>query len=679
LAAVALAAAAAPVAHASAGRAAPRVELRGTVSPLVAKGLAHVVGTPSATKQVQAVVAFKPRNAILLHWLAERSSGRLGMSNAEIDRLFAPRPATVAAVRSYVNANGLSVVDSSDMSLVVSGTAAAANRAFGVGLRLYRDARGMTYQAPSGNVRLPKGIASVVQSVDGLDTSLRAHSHHQIASHPARRAAGPKPKLVPHSVAGCVKAQTKQSNLGLGYLPGDLAGAGGYNHDSLISAGFDGSGNTIGFVEFSGYNRADANHFRNCFTGISSNFDPDVSVGGGPTDKRGQIEVTLDVEVAMGAAPDAHWQVYKAPNNLALFPTMLSKMRGNGVDIVSDSWGLCELFVPVKLTSVENTALELLAVHDVSFYVASGDNGAADCRAANANAKFLAIDDPSGQPFATAVGGTTLHVPPFGGTPEKAWRGSGGGISINWPRPEYQQSTSMPFSSGESCLGGTDLCRATPDIALDAAPGTGYWIFSHGLSAGGTPIWDVVGGTSAAAPLMAGITADANESAGQALGFANPFIYDGTTGFHDITQGNNVNFTGSAYQAGVGYDFVTGRGSVLAGQFASDLASYVATAPVFEKTKLTATHPVNRKRVKKGSVVRFAGRLTNVDTPGPIAHRQIIVIANGAIIAVTHSTADGTWQVRARVRKRTTWHAIFMGSDTEKPALSPNRLIRIKH
>ena len=75
-----LAAAAAPAANASAdSAAAPRVELRGTVSPLVAQGLAHVVGTPSAAKQVQAVVAFKPRNAILLHWLAERSTGRPGM------------------------------------------------------------------------------------------------------------------------------------------------------------------------------------------------------------------------------------------------------------------------------------------------------------------------------------------------------------------------------------------------------------------------------------------------------------------------------------------------------------------------------------------------------------------------------------------------------------------------
>jgi hypothetical protein len=111
LAAVAVAASAAPAAHASAGRtAAPRVELRGTVSPLVAKGIAHVVGTPSAATPVTAVVAFKPRNPLLLHYVAMHSTGQ-GMSEAQIRRLFLPTASTVAGVRSYLTANGLTVVD----------------------------------------------------------------------------------------------------------------------------------------------------------------------------------------------------------------------------------------------------------------------------------------------------------------------------------------------------------------------------------------------------------------------------------------------------------------------------------------------------------------------------------------------------------------------------------------
>ena len=183
---MALATAAAPAAHASAGRpAAPRVELRGTVSPLVAQGSRprrRDAQRDEAGDRGRRVQAPKRDPAPLARDALDGPTGDVERRDRPPVR---PRPATVAAVRSYLNANGLSVVDSSDMSLVVSGTAAAANHAFGVGLRLYRDARGFTYQAPSGNVRLPKGIASVVQSVGGLDTSLKLHPQYRIAKHAA--------------------------------------------------------------------------------------------------------------------------------------------------------------------------------------------------------------------------------------------------------------------------------------------------------------------------------------------------------------------------------------------------------------------------------------------------------------------------------------------------------------
>ncbi len=198
-----------------------------------------------------AVVAFKPRNPLLLHYVAMHST-RQGMSNAQIRQLFLPTASSVAAVRSYLAANGLAVVDSSDMSLVVSGTAASAQRAFGVGMHLYKSATGPVYQAPAGNVRLPSGIASVVQSVAGLDTSLKLHSHHQIMKH-AQRVNHVKPgagaaRRPPDGP--CPAAVTAQNNLG-GYLPADLADY--YGHE--IDANHEGSGQTIGFVEFSNYRR----------------------------------------------------------------------------------------------------------------------------------------------------------------------------------------------------------------------------------------------------------------------------------------------------------------------------------------------------------------------------------------------------------------------------------------
>ena len=241
LAAVVLAAAAAPAANASAdSAAAPRVELRGTVSPLVAQGLAHVVGTPSAAKQVQAVVAFKPRNAILLHWLAERSTGRPGMSNAEIQRLFAPRPATVAAVRSYLSANGLSVVDSTDMSLVVSGTAAAADQAFGVGLRtIHRRARDHAIRRRRGTSGCPRGSRRSCSRWPGSTTSLKLHPHYQIAKHvrpsPAAQGAGRAARR-----DRLQRRRTTQADPRTGRLPAGRPRATVYGHDA--DASHDGTG-----------------------------------------------------------------------------------------------------------------------------------------------------------------------------------------------------------------------------------------------------------------------------------------------------------------------------------------------------------------------------------------------------------------------------------------------------
>ncbi len=213
---------------------------------------------------------------------------------------------------------------------------------------------------------------------------------------------------------------------------------------------------------------------------------------------------------------------------------MLNKMRTDNVDVVSDSWGLCELFVPVKLTANENTALELLAVQR---RVASTWPRATTARRTAARRTRVPSSWPSTtRPASRSRRQWAERTSTSVARVEKAWRGSGGGISINWPKPEYQVGNT-PNVPGGFCLSGPAQCRVTPDIAMDAAPQTGYIIRSRGLGAGATPVWGLVGGTSGAAPLMAGITADANEDVGHNLGFANPFIYQepgGVTG--DFTR-----------------------------------------------------------------------------------------------------------------------------------------------
>ena len=185
-----------------------------------------------------------------------------------------------------------------------------------------------------------------------------------------------------------------------------------------------------------------------------------------------------------------------------------------------------------------------------------------------------------------------MNVPRSAST-ETAWKGSGGGVSEYWPMSQWQQPVipSQANNDGSKCGDFADRCRESPDIALDANPNTGYMYYcTVSAAVCGSPVgWLAIGGTSAAAPLMAGITADANNSAGVDLGFASPFLYSqiGTSVFHDITSGTN-NLTGGAkYTAGAGYDMVTGLGSVNA----QNLATALHTHGPVDRDRASHHHP----------------------------------------------------------------------------------------
>src|SRR5947208_10036177 len=130
--------------------------------------------------------------------------------------------------------------------------------------------------------------------------------------------------------------------------------------------------------------------------------------------------------------------------------------------------------------------------------------------------------------------------------------------------PSWQSSVVAADSSGDPC-NSTDYCRQVPDVALDADPATGYVIYCSSADCGHKG-WITAGGTSAGAPLLAGMTADANEyslaNGGDRLGFANPFLYDrfanGGTFFHDVTAGTNDYGGLAKYPPGSGSDLPTG-------------------------------------------------------------------------------------------------------------------------
>jgi len=653
---------------AMAASARPLVRIPGSAVPATSHAARVAPTAPAAP--VDAVVYLRPRNPGLLYRVAIARSAAPGLTLAQIRALFVPRPATVARVTSYLEAQGLRVTGRSLLALQVTGTAAGQERAFGTVLAQFQSSDGSRFRAPTGAIRLPAGIASLVQSVSGLDTALRLQPATSQAS-------AARPDTV---TSTCKGPANKRNNFFPGaYLPAELGSTNGYDHNALINAGADGQNQTIGLVEFSNYKKADIQKFDSCFPAI----EPSVTntlIGAGTTRRSAAAEVQLDIEIAQAAAPEAATTVYIAPNNVSQILPMLGRIVTDHPNVVSDSWGLCEPALAASFLKSENTALELVAAAGISFYVASGDDGSSDCGPGNG----LWIGDPSSQPFATAVGGTTLHsvnVPRSPST-ETAWRGSGGGISEYWPMPQWQKSAIATKNDGSKCGDFADTCRESPDIALDANPNTGYMYYcTVSAAVCGSPVgWLAIGGTSAAAPLMAGITADANDSAGVDLGFASPFLYSqaGTSVFHDITSGTNSVTGGTKYTEVHGYDMVTGLGSVDAQNLATALHTHgpvSVTAP--RTTTLTAARPAADLKIRYGTLVRFSGNLSDIG--GPLGDALVIVqLSNGFEFGGT-TDSNGHYDIRIKnqLDRNLTWRAVYLGSDTEAPAITGKQHIYV--
>jgi kumamolisin len=187
-------------------------------------------------------------------------------------------------------------------------------------------------------------------------------------------------------------------------------------------------------------------------------------------------------------------------------------------------------------------AFQTAAALGVTICVAAGDNGSSD---GETDGK-VHVDFPASSPNLLGCGGTALIAAGTTISSETVWNegpdsATGGGISSTFPLPDYQKNVPMPGAF-----------RGVPDIAGDADPNTGYQVRVDGQDM-------VIGGTSAVAPLWAGLIALINQKLGTPAGFLNPLLYGSLSGknlFNDVTSGNN-----GAYSAGPGWDACTGWGS----------------------------------------------------------------------------------------------------------------------
>jgi subtilase family serine protease len=291
------------------------------------------------------------------------------------------------------------------------------------------------------------------------------------------------------------------------------------------------------------------------------------------------VEEVVDTEMVHAVAPDASIRellvaranVSTPAKEAATFATQV-RIAARHADVISLSGSFGEHFATPAEVAAINSALEYSAARHVTFVASSGDGGAiSDLGTFGSSTPVKEVSLPASDPLVLSVGGTSLTANPVTGRyvsetasntlPELIdghSQGSGGGFSHIFARPAYQDG-----------VRGIGTMRGVPDVAGDAGSSTDMaFVFA---ATGGAYALLPEGGTSAAAPLWAGLVALADQEAGHPLGFVNPVLYRIARGplydkaFHDITTGNNTvvlnKETITGYQAGPGWDPVTGWGT----------------------------------------------------------------------------------------------------------------------
>jgi kumamolisin len=441
----------------------------------------------------------------------------------------------VKRVKEFARTHHLAVsdVNLNARTLKLSGPAEACGKAFQVDLGHYQSPVA-TYRGRTGSVYIPASLEGIILSVHGLDNRPQAHPHFRLASDR--------------------QPNTLRAAASVSYSPLQVA----QFYDFPTSA--KGHGQTIGIIELGGgYTQSDLDSYYRTLGISPAPSVSAVSVDGGKNLLTGDTsgpdtEVMLDIEVAGAVAPQAKIVVYFAPNTDAGFLDAINQAVGdkqNKPSVISISWGGPESTWTSQSLQSYNSALQAAAAVGVTVCLASGDNGSTD----GVTDGLQHVDFPASSPYALACGGTHLTASGSTITAEIVWNdlpsngATGGGISAMFPLPTWQAGAHVPPSANA----GKFVGRGLPDVAGDADPGTGFQVGVDGTDT-------VVGGTSAVAPLWAGLIACMNSALKAPVGYFNPTLYQqiaakaGT--FRDITSGNN-----GSYKAGSGWDACTGWGS----------------------------------------------------------------------------------------------------------------------
>jgi kumamolisin len=508
-------------------------------------------------------VIVKRKEELKINGRGGRANGPVRVSRSEYKRRHSADPDAIKQVKRFAKEYNLHVESDPTAALrrtvQLTGTAADMQKAFGVQLN-QKTIDGDDYRVREGGIHLPTSLADHVEAVLGLDNRPQAQPHFRVRKAPGKGGAAPS-----------------------SYTPPQVAEA--YQWPAKAS----GAGQTIGIIELGGgYKQADLTAYFKTL-GLAAPAITAVSVDKGknkPTNANSADgEVMLDIEVSASVAPGAKIVVYFTPNTDQGFTDAITTAVHDAVNkpsVISISWGGPESSWTGQAAAALDAACQSAAALGVTITVAAGDDGSTDGATGNN------VDFPASSPHVLACGGTKLDANGATIVSEVVWNelasnegATGGGVSNLFELPSWQANSKVPAPSVKT--GG----RGVPDVTGDADPTTGYTIRVDGETS-------VIGGTSAVAPLWAGLMAVANQQLGTQVGFINPAIYatKAASAFNDITQGNN-----GAFSAGPGWDACSGLGSPIAGKLIPLLALVTASKKSASKK---AGKAVKKTAKKKG-------------------------------------------------------------------------------
>lgn len=510
-----------------------KIALKGSERVSLAGARALAPAEPTERMEVSVIVrcrAAKELQTRAASWASGDRSGEF-MSREEFARVHGAEESDFAAVASFAQANGLSVLQqhAARRTMILSGTVGQFCAAFDVQLHHMSHAGG-TYRGRTGEIKLPPELHGLVEAVLGLDNRPQAKPHFRVR----------RPMGNVNWRAGSPAA--------VSYTPLQVAELYGFPEGT-------GQGTCVALIELGGgFRPADLDTYFSGL-GVKSPTVTAVSVdhaansptgdGNGPDG-----EVMLDIEVVGAIAPEAKIAVYFAPNTDAGFQDAITTAIHDTThqpSVISISWGGPESSWTSQAMTAMDNAFQAAAALGVTVCVASGDNGSSD----GATDGGDHVDFPASSSFALACGGTSLR----GQTSiqsETVWNdgtnggASGGGVSSFFALPSWQKDLKATDSQGKSAA---LTMRGVPDVAGNADPETGYDVRVDGTDT-------VIGGTSAVAPLWAALIARLNAAGSKPAGFVNPLLYTNPKALRDITSGNNGDF-----EAAKGWDACTGIGS----------------------------------------------------------------------------------------------------------------------